>query len=132
MTNEIITFYSKTPPNRGEMDSPTIRYKEDNRSCDDTMEVFLKIEDQVIKDWSFEGMTSIITTATASIFGESIIGMTLDEVLQKDYNYIKELIGEDVSPRRKRAAVFGLVITRNAIHEYLKDGQKDDILDFGN
>lgn len=132
MTNEIITFYSKTPPNRWEMDSPTIRYKEDNRSCDDTMEVFLKIEDQVIKDWSFEWMTSIITTATASIFWESIIWMTLDEVLQKDYNYIKELIWEDVSPRRKRAAVFWLVITRNAIHEYLKDWQKDDILDFGN
>lgn len=129
MTNEIITFYSKTPPNRWEMDSPTIRYKEDNRSCDDTMEVFLKIEDEIVKDWSFEWMTSIITTATSSVFWESIIWMTLDEVLKKDYKYIKDLIWEEISPRRQKAAVFWLVTTRNAIHKYLNDWQKDDILD---
>lgn len=128
MTNEIITYYSKTPPNKFAMENATLRYKEENRSCSDTIEVFLRIEDNMVKDWSFEGITSIITTATSSVFGESIVGMTLDEVLQKDYNYIVELIGEEVSPRRQKAAVFGLVATRNAIHKYLQDGKNDDIL----
>jgi hypothetical protein len=32
--------------------------------------------------------------------------MTLDEILQKDYNYIKKLVEEDISPRRQKAAVF--------------------------
>ncbi len=129
MTNEIITFYSKTPPNKFEMENPTIRYKEENRSCSDTIEVFLKIKDDTVTDWSFEWITSIITTATSSVFGESIIGMDLKEVLTKDYDYIVELIWEEVSPRRQKAAVFWLVATRNAIHKYLKDGKKDDILD---
>jgi len=53
MTNEIITFYSKTPPNKFEMKNPTIRYKEENRSCSDTIEVFLKIKDDIVVDWSF-------------------------------------------------------------------------------
>jgi NifU-like protein involved in Fe-S cluster formation len=53
MTNEIITFYSKTPPNKFEMENPTIRYKEENRSCSDTIEVFLKIKDDIVVDWSF-------------------------------------------------------------------------------
>lgn len=128
MTNEIITYYSKTPPNKFAMENATLRYKEENRSCSDTIEVFLRIEDNIVKDWSFEGITSIITTATSSVFGESIVGMTLEEVLQKDYNYIVELIGEEVSPRRQKAAVFGLVATRNAIHKYLQDGKNDDIL----
>ncbi len=129
MTNEIITFYSKNPPNRWEMVDATIRYKEENRSCSDTIEVFLKIENNILVDWSFEGMTSIVTTATSSVFGESIVGMTLDEILEKDYNYIKKLVEEDISPRRQKAAVFWLVATRNAIHKYRWDGQKDDILD---
>lgn len=128
MTNEIITYYSKTPPNKFSMEHATLRYKEENRSCSDTIEVFLRIEDNILKDWSFEWITSIITTATSSVFGESIVGMTLEEILQKDYNYIVELIGEEVSPRRQKAAVFGLVATRNAIHKYLQDGKNDDIL----
>lgn len=129
MTNEIITFYSKNPPNRWEISDATIRYKEENRSCSDTIEVFLRIENNILVDWSFEGMTSIVTTATSSVFWESIVGMSLDEILKKDYNYIKKLVQEDISPRRQKAAVFGLVATRNAIHKYLWDGQKDDILD---
>ena len=129
MTNEVITFYSKTPPNRWQMENFTIKYKEDNRSCDDTMEVFLKIEDNIVKDWSFEWVTSIITTATSSVFWESIIWMPIEEILKKDYKYIKDLVWEDISPRRQKAAVFWLVITRNAIHKYLGDWKKDDILD---
>jgi NifU-like protein involved in Fe-S cluster formation len=89
----------------------------------------LKIKDDIVVDWSFMWITSIITTATSSVFGESIIWMDLKEVLTKDYDYIVELIWEEVSPRRQKAAVFWLVATRNAIHIYLKDGKKDDILD---
>jgi hypothetical protein len=55
--------------------------------------------------------------------------MSLKEVLTKDYDYIVELIWEEVSPRRQKAAVFGLVATRNAIHKYLNDWKKDDIFD---
>lgn len=128
MINEIITYYSKTPPNKFEMISPTIRYKEENRSCSDTIEVFLLIENNILIDWSFDGITSIITTATSSVFWESIIGMSLDEILTKDYNYIIELVWEEISPRRQKAAVFWLVATRNAIHKYLQDWKKDDIL----
>ncbi len=34
-----------------------------------------------------------------------------------------------VSPRRKRAQVLALLATRNALHEYLKDGKRDDFSD---
>lgn len=129
MTNQVITYYSKNPPNKYALENPTLRYKDENRSCTDTIEVFIVIVDGKIQDWSFEWMTSIITTATSSVFGESIIGMSLEEVLQKDYNYIVELIQEEVSPRRQKAAVFWLLATRNAIHKYLEDGIVDTFLD---
>ena len=85
----------------------------------------MKIDAGKVVDWSFEWDTAIITTACASIFGESIIGMELEEILTLDYNYIVELIEDQVSDRRKQASVLGLLTTRNAIHSYLKDGKLD-------
>lgn len=127
--NDIISYYSKTPPNKFKMADYTINYSEENRSCADTIEVFIKIENNKIISWSFDWITSIITTATASIFWESIIWMDLSEILEKDYDYMVELLWEWVSPRRQRAAVFWILATRNAIHNYLWDGIKDEILD---
>lgn len=128
-TQEILTYYSKTPPNRGALQDPTLVYKEENRSCSDTIEVYIKIDDDTITDWSFDGMTSIVTTATASIFWESIIGMKISDIFPLWYPYIVELIRWEVSPRRQRAAVFWLLATKNALHQYLWDGKKEDILD---
>jgi hypothetical protein len=45
--------------------------------------------------------------------------MTLEEVLEKKYEYITELIESEVSSRRKNASLLGLLTTRNAIHKYL-------------
>ncbi|MDR0771879.1 MAG: iron-sulfur cluster assembly scaffold protein [Candidatus Peribacteria bacterium] len=54
MYNEIITFYSKNPPNRREMEDFTIKRTQENLACGDDIEVFLKTEDGKIKDFSFE------------------------------------------------------------------------------
>lgn len=123
MANEVISFYSKNPPNKYIMEDFTVKYKEENRSCSDTIEVFLKIDEDTdeLLEWSFEWITSIITTATASIFWESIIGMDVYDVLDKWYDYIVELIGEEVSQRRQKSAIFWILATRNAIHKYLED-----------
>ena len=85
------------------------------------------MQDQKIADWGFEGNTSIISTACASIFGESIIWKEVKEIFTLDYNYIKSLIGEDVSPRRKNASVLWVLATRNALRELQKDSEKDDL-----
>ncbi len=129
MYNETITFYSKTPPNKGVLEDCTISHYEENNVCGDDLEVFLNISDWKIQDFRFDGDTAIITTACASLFWESIIGMKLEEVLEKKYSYIEELIGMPVSSRRKQAAVLWLLTTRNAIHTFLKDDKKDDFDD---
>lgn len=132
MYNETITFYSKTPPNKVALEDYTVKHFEDNNICWDDLEVFLKIEDNIIKAFGFTGDTAIITTACASILGESILGVNVSEVLKMDYKTIEELIEMEVSPRRKQASVLGLLTTRNAIHKYLEDGiqdEFDDIID---
>ena len=127
MYNDLITFYSKTPPNKWVLKDYTVKHYEDNSVCWDDLEVYLKIEDNKVTDFSFQGDTAIITTACASIFWENIIWMSLEEILEKDYDYIESLIGMPVSSRRRNAAVLGLLTTINAIHKYLNYGK---ILDF--
>ncbi len=129
MYNDTITFYSKTPPNKWVMSNFTIKHFEENNICWDDLDVFLKIEDWKITDFSFDWDTAIITTACASIFWESIIWMSLEEVLEKDYDYVENLIWMPVSSRRRQAAVLGVLTTRNAIHKYLEDWKKDDFDD---
>jgi len=90
------------------------------------LKVYIKLgADNSIVDWSFQGDTAIITTACASIFGESIMGLQPEDIFEMGYNYIEELIEAPVSDRRKQASVLGLLTTRNALHKYLGDGKKD-------
>lgn len=125
MYNETITFYSKTPPNKGKLLSFDISFWEENRTCGDDLTVYIKLNDNIIQDWSFEWDTAIITTACASVFGESIIGMKTEEVFKLWYTYIEELIGMPISERRKNASILGLLTTRNALHKYIQDGKHD-------
>lgn len=132
MYNETITFYSKTPPNKGVLDEYDISFWEENRTCGDDLKVYIKLNNGVISAWSFEGDTAIITTACASIFWESIIGMQAEEVFELWYMYIEELVGMPISSRRRQASVLGLLTTRNALHSYLKDEKKDSFDDILN
>lgn len=128
--SETFLEYAKNPPNKGILESATIRHFEENRNCGDALEVFLKIDDAgAIQDFSFEGNTAIVTTACTSIFGEAIVGMDISEILAMDYGTIRDMIGFDVSPRRKQASVLGLLAVRNAIHSYRGDGVMDDFSD---
>jgi NifU-like protein involved in Fe-S cluster formation len=121
MYNETITYYSKNPFNKFEMEDFTISHYEENDTCWDALVIYLKISDWVIENWSFTWETAIITTACSSIFWESIIWIKLEEILKLDYKYIVSLIWEEVSERRKNASVLWLLTTRNTIHKYLND-----------
>lgn len=129
MYNETIIYYSKNSPNKGELENADIEFWEENRTCWDDLKIYIKLKGNIIADWSFKGDTAIITTACASVFGESIIWMTLEEVLTKDYEYITELIESEVSERRRNASVLWLLTTRNWIHKYLNDGILDTFED---
>ena len=111
------------------MEDSTISYFEENELCWDALTIFLKIDDNTITNWSFTWDTAIITTACTSVFWESIIWKKLDEILKLDYKYIVEIIEDEVSDRRKKASVLGLLTTRNAIHKYLNDWIVDDFDD---
>ena len=113
------------------MTTYTVKKHEGNFICGDDITVYLVIENKTIKDYSYDGNCSTITTAAASFLSEYILWSNIHDILTWTYKTIEERWFE-VSPRRKRAAVISLMAAKNAIHEYLKDGEKetfDDLMD---
>jgi len=129
MYNETITYYAKNPVNKYELDDFDIEFYEENRTCWDELTVYIKFDNNTIKDWSFVWDTAIITTACASVFWESIIWKCIDEVLNLDYDYIEDLVWMPILPRRKQASVMWLLTTKNAIHSYLNDWKQETYKD---
>jgi nitrogen fixation NifU-like protein len=128
-TNSLIIEYSQNPVNKYIMEGATVRYREHNRICADVIEVFLRIDDDILTDYSFDGYMSIVATACASITGESLVDTDLDTILTYDEVYIKSIIGDGISPRRRNASLIGLLAVKNAIHEHRKDGKREDFSD---
>lgn len=126
MYNESIIYYSKNPPNKFKLEDYNVEYKEKNELCGDDLNIYIKIEDNKIIDWSFTWDSSIIATACSSIMWESIIWMDIKEILNLNSRYIEELIWQEISNKRKKSSVLALLATRNAIHIFLKDNIKDD------
>ena len=72
---------------------------------------------------------SIVATACVSITGELLEGWKLDDILKLNEGFIHENIGTDISPRRRYASLIGILAIKNAIHEFLQDGKKEDFSD---
>ena len=124
----LIKEYSKNPINNFKMENPTVSQHEGNFICWDDVTVYLKIKDNKIADYSFDGNCSNITTAASSYLSEFIIWADIHDILTRNYQTMISQ-GFQVSPRRKRAAVIAIMAARNAIHNYLKDNKVDEFAD---
>jgi NifU-like protein involved in Fe-S cluster formation len=128
-STDLIIEYSGNPPNKGILENANIRYREHNRVCADVVEVFLVIENDELRQFSFDGYMSIVATACVSITGELLEGWKLHDILSLNESFIHEHIGTDISPRRRYASLIGLLAIKNAIHEWQKDEIKEDFSD---
>lgn len=124
----MIKEYSNNPLCNYKMESPDVMRHEGNFICWDDITVYLKIQDNKIKEFSYDGNPSTITLAAASFLSEMIIGADLDEVLTWNYNTFLQN-GFEVSPRRERAAVIALLWVKNAIYKYRWEEKEDDFED---
>lgn len=124
----LIQEYYKSNRFHREMEEFTVSKKIGNSVCGDTIEVFLKIENDTIIDYVYSGEPSQITKAAAEFFWEYVIGMKLQEILTLDADWVRNE-GFEVSHRRVRSSVSAILATRNAIHDYFNDGVIDEYED---
>lgn len=73
---EVIFDHNRNPRNFREMKDPDRRIDGFNPLCGDRMTLFLKLQDDKVADASFQGQGCAISTASASIMTEMVIGLS--------------------------------------------------------
>ncbi|MEK6677471.1 MAG: Fe-S cluster assembly sulfur transfer protein SufU [Planctomycetota bacterium] len=76
---EMILDHSKRPRNHRGLPDAHRSAKGYNPLCGDRVTVFVKVEEGIVKDVTFEGSGCAISTASASMMTETLRGKTLDE-----------------------------------------------------
>ena len=79
---EIILDHSKRPRNCHAMDNATRKAEGYNPLCGDKLQLYLKVENDIVRDASFVGSGCAISTASASLMTESMKGKTREEALK--------------------------------------------------
>jgi nitrogen fixation NifU-like protein len=79
---EIILDHSKRPRNCHPMDDANRKAEGYNPLCGDQLKLFVKLENDVVKDVSFVGSGCAISTASASLMTESLKGKTREDAMK--------------------------------------------------
>ena len=79
---ETILDHSKRPRNHHSMDDANRKADGYNPLCGDKLRLYLKVEDDVVQDASFEASGCAISTASASLMTDSLKGKTRAEALK--------------------------------------------------
>ena len=90
---EIILDHNKTPRNCYVMDCATRSADGHNPLCGDVVKVYLRIEDGVIEEISFQGDGCAICTASTSIMTESVKGKKVEEARELFEEFHEMLTG---------------------------------------
>ena len=75
---EIILDHNRRPRNMHSMPDATGKAEGFNPLCGDKVTVYLKVEDGVVRDVSFQGSGCAISTASASLMTEGVKGKTVE------------------------------------------------------
>jgi len=130
---ETILDHSKRPRNFHPMDDANRKAEGYNPLCGDKLKLFLRVEDDVVKEASFVGCGCAISTASASLMTESLKGknraealhlldefhelLTTDVVAAKDLGKLVVFCGVRDYPARVKCATLAWHTLRSALND---------------
>ena len=100
--SDLVVRYAKDPSVRKELED-ALSAQDKNESCGDEVKLFLKVEDNVVKDASFVGEGCIVSMASASMLVKLIKGKNVEDVekilenvenMMKGEEYDEEILGD--------------------------------------
>ena len=91
----IILDNYQNPNNKRVSGTGYIKINTRNVSCIDNLDIYLKIENDIIKDISFEGEACVISISSTNILTNLLIGKTKEEGIYLIDNYLKMINEEE-------------------------------------
>lgn len=85
----IILDNYQNPNNKRVSGTDYIKINTRNVSCIDNLDIYLKIENDIIKDVSFEGEACVISISSTNILSNLLIGKTKEDGIYLIDNYLK-------------------------------------------
>ncbi len=116
MYTEKVMEHFSNPRNVGEIENANGVGEVGNASCGDIMKIYLKVEDNIIKDVKFKTFGCGAAIATSSMVTELAIGKTLDEALELSNQAVAEAL-DGLPPAKMHCSN----LAADALHEAIKD-----------
>lgn len=94
---EVILDHNKSPRNYRRMEDADRKVDGYNPLCGDHFTLFVKLENGIIKDISFEGAGCAISKASASVMSSAVKGKTIQEA-EELFNQFHALVRGEADP----------------------------------
>ena len=116
MYNETVMDHFRNPRNVGVIEDANGVGEVGNASCGDIMKIFLKVENNIIKDVKFKTFGCGAAIATSSMVTEMAIGKTIDEALVLTNQAVAEAL-DGLPPAKMHCSN----LAADALHEAIKN-----------
>lgn len=98
---QVILDHNKKPRNFHKLESANRTSEGFNPLCGDHLHVYLQLEDELVKDISFEGSGCAISKAAASMMTQSLKGKSIEEaesLFQEFHGMVMGELDEEATP----------------------------------
>lgn len=119
MYSQTVMDHFRNPHNVGKMENPSGVGKVGNPQCGDEMVIYIKVENNVIVDVSFETFGCVAAIASSSITTDMIKGKTLEEALALSNKEVADKLG-GLPPVKMHCSVLAEDGIKAAIDDYKK------------
>ncbi|MBI4745124.1 MAG: Fe-S cluster assembly scaffold protein NifU [Deltaproteobacteria bacterium] len=117
MYSEKVMDHFRNPRNMGEMENPDGVGKVGNPVCGDMMELYIKVENDIITDVKFMTFGCGAAIATSSMVTELVKGKTLDEALKISNATVAEAL-DGLPPVKMHCSVLAEDALKAAMEDY--------------
>jgi nitrogen fixation NifU-like protein len=125
MYSEKVMDMFRNPKNMGEIENPDGVGRVGNPKCGDLMELYIKVEDDIITDVKFKTFGCAAAIATSSMITEMAIGKTLDEALEITRQDVADEL-EGLPPVKMHCSNLAADALHAAIEDYRKKGESKE------
>ncbi|MGG5359223.1 MULTISPECIES: Fe-S cluster assembly sulfur transfer protein SufU [unclassified Enterococcus] len=94
---QVILDHSSHPHHHGTLSESTKTIEMNNPTCGDVIELQIEVVDGVIKNIAFDGSGCSISTASASMMTDAVIGKTIEEAEALKTDFLELVQGKEIN-----------------------------------